>query len=169
MNGRVLAGGLSSRFGSDKALYCLDGEPMAVRTARILTEAGLSSVALVVRAPRGLGLPEVIEPAWPSASPLARHPLWGIAAALDGDTFFAPCDLPELTVEQVRRLLDANAVATDQPLLGVWPGALKDELGSLATAGASVRSVAARLRQLDIGPVPNLNRPPPPPGAAGAR
>ena len=55
MNGRVLAGGLSSRFGSDKALYCLDGEPMAVRTARILTEAGLSSVALVVRAPRGLG------------------------------------------------------------------------------------------------------------------
>lgn len=153
MNGRVLAGGLSSRFGSDKALFCVEGEPLALRTARILTEAGLH-VALVVRASRGLGVPEVIEPEGP------RHPLWGIAAALDGDTFFAPCDLPELTVDQVRRLLDANAVATDQPLLGVWPGALKAELWSLATAGAPVRGVAARLPQLDIGPVPNLNRPP---------
>ena len=61
MKGYVLAGGLSSRFGSDKAVYLVDGVPLAVRIAEVLRAAGLDP-CVVARTPRGLGIPERIEP-----------------------------------------------------------------------------------------------------------
>lgn len=154
MTGYVLAGGLSRRFGSDKALHVIGGEALAVRTARILGEAGLSPVVLA-RTPRGLGVTELLEPDGP------RHPLWGIAFALERgeDAFFAPCDLPELAVAQVRALLEARALAVGQPLLGVIPAARAASARDLALAGGSVRRFAEGLPVLDVGSVRNLNRP----------
>lgn len=153
MRGWILAGGLSSRFGSDKALHLVDGAPLAVRIARVLAEAGLEP-ALVARHPRGLGLPELIEPDGP------RHPLWGVAAALEqGGAFFAPCDLPDLRVDQVRRLLAEGAIALGQPLLGVFPATFRDRARAAALAGERVRDAVAGLPTLDVGAVPNLNRP----------
>jgi molybdopterin-guanine dinucleotide biosynthesis protein A len=155
MTGYVLAGGLSRRFGSDKALFPIDGEPLAVRTARILAVAGLAPVLLVARTSRPLGLIELLEPDGP------RHPLWGVAFALSKgeDAFFSPCDLPELSVEQVRALHLSGSVALGQPLLGVLPVTRAADARAAALAGGSVRAFVAGLPVLDVGPVPNLNTP----------
>jgi molybdopterin-guanine dinucleotide biosynthesis protein A len=149
--GNILAGGRSSRFGSDKALFPVEGVPMAVRIADVLREAGLSP-RLVSRAHRPLGLPELIEPDGP------RHPLWGVAAALaDGDAFFTPVDLVDLRVEQVRALLLARGRARGQPLLGFFPMAMREALRDAALAGRPVREVVSA--EVDVGEVANLNRP----------
>lgn len=154
MRGFILAGGLSRRFGSDKALHVVDGVPLALRIAEVLRAAGLDPW-LVARRSRPLGLPELLEPEGP------RHPLWGVAAALGegDDVFLTPCDLAALEVEQVRALLAARAVAVGQPLLGVYPARLRDRALAFATAGASVRAFAEGLPTLDVGPIVNLNRP----------
>lgn len=149
----MLAGGASRRFGSDKALATVGGEPLLVRTVRILREAGLDPVVLT-RTPRGLGLPERIEADGP------RHPLWGIAEVIgEGEAYFAPVDLVDLDVDRVRRLLAARAVARGQPLLGVWPRLDPAELRALATAGAPVRAVVAKLTLVDVGLFRNANVP----------
>ncbi|MDP2314467.1 MAG: NTP transferase domain-containing protein [Pseudomonadota bacterium] len=154
MKGYILAGGLSQRFGSDKARYLVDGEPLAVRIAAVLRAAGLDPW-LVARAPRGLGLPELLEPDGP------RHPLWGVAAALGegSDAFVIPCDLVDVRVEQVRALSDAGAIAAGQPLFGVYPARLRDRARAFAEAGGSVRAFVAELPVLDVGPIANLNQP----------
>jgi molybdopterin-guanine dinucleotide biosynthesis protein A len=154
MRACILAGGLSRRFGADKALYPIDGEPLVLRLAAVLRAAGLDPW-LVAREPRAVGLPELLEPEGP------RHPLWGVAAALGegDDAFVTPCDLADLRVDQVRALLDARAVAVGQPLLGVFPAWLRDRAVAAANANASVRSFVAGLPSLDVGPITNLNRP----------
>ncbi len=130
---------------------------MVVRIAQVLAAAGLEPW-LVARHPRGLGLPELLEEDGP------RHPLWGVAAALarGEDAFFSPCDLPDLHVDQVLALVAARAVAVGQPLLGVIPACRADRARSDAYAGATVRGFIAGLPALEVGALPNLNRPPAP-------
>lgn len=154
MTGYILAGGLSRRFGRDKAMFLVEGEPLAARTARVLAEAGLDPVVLA-REPRPLGLPELLEPDGP------RHPLWGVAHALarGADAFFAPCDLPELTVGQVRALIAGRGVAAGQPLLGVIPADRGLLARETAERGGSVRGFVAGIPVIDVGDVRNLNEP----------
>ncbi len=148
----VLAGGRSSRFGSDKALWAVDGVPMTLRVARALLGAGLD-VRIVVRERRGLPIVEETEP---DGHP---HPLWGVAQALrHGDAFVAPCDVPDLTPDQVRALLQSGARASANPLVGVFRAADRDTVVRLALADAPVRALPGP--RLDIGPITNLNRPP---------
>ena len=152
--GFVLAGGLSTRFGSDKAVADLDGQPAVVTLARRLQAAGLEA-AVVARSARNLGLREVIEPACAS-----RHPLLGIAA-IDGDddVFACSCDAVDLTVAAISRLCAARAVSRDSPLCGVWPAALRRRAAQAAKDGRSVRWLAAGLPVLDVGIVGNRNEP----------
>jgi molybdopterin-guanine dinucleotide biosynthesis protein A len=109
--GYVLAGGQSSRFGSDKALAELGGKPMLLRMAE-LAEKATGSIALV--APLGryeyFGYREV-EDRWPGAGPLG-----GIATALLDAAVTSPaaawalilgCDLPYLTEEWLANLTQA--------------------------------------------------------------
>lgn len=156
--GWILAGGRSTRFGSDKAVHRVDGVPMVVRLARVLQDAGLEPI-VVAREARGLGLAERMEPDGP------RHPLHGVASVLgEGDALFCPCDLPDLTAEQVRALLRAAetlgpVVALGQPLLAVLPASLQPRAASLAAAGGRVRALVDGLPTVDLGPLVNLNRP----------
>lgn len=131
------------------------GVPLVLRLAAVLREAGLEP-ALVARSPRGLGLPERLEPDGP------RHPLWGVAAVLDeGDALFVPCDLVDLRADAVRALLAVGGpcVARGQPLLGVYPAALAGRARALALEGAPVRRFVEGLPEVDVGPLANLNRP----------
>jgi molybdopterin-guanine dinucleotide biosynthesis protein A len=148
----VLAGGRSSRFGSDKALWAIGGVPMTLRVARALLRAGLD-VRIVGRQRRGLPIVEEIEPEGP------LHPLWGVAQALrHGDAFVAPCDVPDLTPAQVRALLQAGARASANPLVGVFRAADRDAIVRLALASAPVHGLPGL--HLDIGPITNLNQRP---------
>lgn len=169
--GFVLVGGLSQRFGQDKALFPLDGEPMALRVARAMGEAGLT-VRLVAPHARhaALGLPLVIEP--PEGP---GHPLRGVVAALrvaegEGatDALFAPCDLPWLPPEAFRRLLGApglRVAVSEQrvhPLLCQIPVGELDFVASILRDEGPARALAARATLVELDPAwtRNLNRPP---------
>ena len=97
LSGFALAGGDSTRMGQNKALLELGGEPLIVRTARLVGRV-VASAAVVVGptvAYRQLGL-EVLDDDWPGAGPLG-----GIATALRFSraewNLVLACDLPYLT------------------------------------------------------------------------
>lgn len=107
--GAVLAGGMSTRFGSDKAMAVLDGERLLDRAVGVL---GATCADVVVVSSHsghdGAGWTRV-----PDRRP-GLGPLAGIEAALDhasgagmAGVVVLACDLPGVQAEDVRRLLDA--------------------------------------------------------------
>ena len=116
LHGLVLAGGRSSRMGTDKAaLLHPDGRPLARRTCDLLAEAGCETVLLSLRhdqeLPPGfedLGNVRVIrDPEGRSEGPLA-----GMLAAMrsepDADWLVLACDLPRLDVKTLSHLVSAR-------------------------------------------------------------
>jgi molybdopterin-guanine dinucleotide biosynthesis protein A len=118
--GAVLAGGLSSRFGSDKALAELGGHTLIALAVDALS--GWCEHVIVVGRPMA---PAPTLPDWPRAG---MGPLGGLAAALrhavdEGyeavlscgvDAGLLPDDLPAL-------LGPAPACLAAQPVIGLWP------------------------------------------------
>lgn len=116
LHGLVLAGGRSSRMGTDKAaLLHPDGRPLARRTCDLLAEAGCESVLLSLRhdqdLPPGFEKVEAVrvirDPEGQSEGPLA-----GMLAALrsepDADWLVLACDLPRLDVETLTHLVSSR-------------------------------------------------------------
>ena len=118
--GAVLAGGLSTRFGSDKALAELDGHTLLSRAVDALS--GWCEYVVVVGRETA---PAPTLPDWPRPG---MGPLAGVAAALHHardedyaavltcgvDSAFLPDNLPDL-------LSPAPAYIADQPVIGLWP------------------------------------------------
>ncbi|MFT5681351.1 MAG: molybdopterin-guanine dinucleotide biosynthesis protein A [Myxococcota bacterium] len=161
--GFVLAGGASKRMGRDKALLPIDGEPLAARTARILSEGGCRPVHIVGNQPglSGLDWPVLREPDGD------HHPLRGVATALaslpDGLALFAPCDLPALTSQAIDSLLAVGGPCrvVGQPLLCVLSSEQAHRAAAHAHAGGSVRAFVAELEPLILpeSVLLNANRP----------
>jgi molybdopterin-guanine dinucleotide biosynthesis protein A len=162
--GAILAGGASSRFGSDKAVALFEGRelighaldamrPHVERTIICGRElAGHDSIA--DRPSPGLG------------------PLGGLCAALDFGAchsfdmvLTAPCDTPVIPALVFEALLarTAGAFVANLPVLGAWPTALARTLDRLlATPGdRSVRNWARAngIAALDLPPIANINYP----------
>ena len=129
--GAVLAGGQSSRFGSDKALAEFRGHTLLAHAVDTLS--GWCEHVIVVGRETA---PAPTLPDWPRAG---MGPLGGIAAALhhardEGYEFLLTCgvdslDLPENLLEL---LTPAPAFVAAQPIIGLWPssaiGAVEDIL-----------------------------------------
>ncbi|MEE4453822.1 molybdenum cofactor guanylyltransferase [Novosphingobium resinovorum] len=159
--GAVLAGGLSSRFGSDKALADIGG-----RTLLSLAVDTLSGWCEHVVVTGRETAPAPTLPDWPRAG---MGPLGGLAAALrhaadEGydavmscgvDAGFLPEDLPTL-------LGGAPACLAVQPVIGLWPASSLQELEALLHAPEShsmnrfVDRIGARRVQIAL-PVANIN------------
>lgn len=120
--GLVLAGGRSSRMGSDKAsLPHPDGRPLARRCADLLQDAGCAEVLLSLRhdqePPPGFESAGeetfVRDPEGGSAGPIS-----GMVAAMkrrpEADWLIVACDLPRLDAATLRALADASG---DEPFL----------------------------------------------------
>ena len=108
----VLAGGLARRFGRDKALAEVDGQPMLQQVVDALQSA-FTEVTLVVDRPGRYDLPglrQIVD------EPAGVGPMGGLCAAMqdrlsqhgEGWLFVASCDLIRPQVSWVQRLKDAR-------------------------------------------------------------
>jgi molybdenum cofactor guanylyltransferase len=161
--GAILAGGQSQRFGSDKAEVLLDGKTLLDHVADTLRP---QVHTLVVAGREWLGLESVSD--LPAAG---LGPLGGLCGALFyaqergfGAVLSSGCDLIGIPDNLVAILGNGPAIIDDQPLLGLWPAPLAQELRQWL-AEPKNRSVyrfadhvCARRLALDI-PIRNMNRP----------
>jgi molybdopterin-guanine dinucleotide biosynthesis protein A len=125
VTGIVLAGGRSSRFGTDKLLTPLDGEPLLWRPIRALAGAGCGVVVVVI-APTGPApdVPpdsgtdlRVVRDRDAFGGPLAGVRT-GLGAAADAVALVAAGDQPGLRPGLLRVLLGAFAAPMDPGLPG---------------------------------------------------
>jgi molybdopterin-guanine dinucleotide biosynthesis protein A len=108
--GLVLAGGRSSRMGSDKAaLIHPDGRTLSRRCHDLLVEAGCEIVAISLRQdqeiPAGLDGHEVVrDPEGASCGPMAGI-VSGMRLHPGADWLIVACDLPRLDLETLKHLI----------------------------------------------------------------
>lgn len=161
--GCVLAGGQSSRFGSDKALAELDGLPLLDHAVAALSR-WCAEVVVVGRDTA----PVATLPDWPRAG---LGPLGGIAAALRhaSDRGFAAVltcgvDSPGLPEGLPDLLSPAPACLAGQPVIGLWPvsalAAVEAILGGDGRRSMLAFARAISAREVTAGEEPaNLNTP----------
>lgn len=161
--GAVLAGGRSSRFGSDKALALFECRPLLDHAIDALSDQ-VDTVVVCGRSLAGrLCLPDRPHP--------DLGPLGGLAAALRHAlnhgyqaVVSAGCDTPMLPADLVLRLQCAGPVSylRDLPIAGLWPAALSPELDRFiaGSPSRSMRAWAASTRAVAIDlprPIVNIN------------
>jgi molybdopterin-guanine dinucleotide biosynthesis protein A len=166
--GALLVGGASTRFGSPKALAVFEGETLAERAYRVLTET-FEQVIVVGKAKDGLELPF---PVLDDGSE-TRAAIVGVAAALrlaDADRVVVlPTDMPHVTAELLLALAEASEAAEAAvPHSGPLPGAYSRSAlpilerriaaGDLALYRACLE-LEPRVLQWDEAALVNVNEP----------
>jgi molybdenum cofactor guanylyltransferase len=161
--GAVLAGGRSSRFGSDKAMAELGGQTLLARAVDALS--GFCEHVVVVGRETA---PAPTLPDWPRPG---MGPLAGIAAALhlarDEDyaaVLTCGVDSAQLPEDLLDRLGQPPACLADQPVIGLWPPGAIDRLEAILT-GTELHSayhfaeaIGAKMVSLPRPPA-NINTP----------
>ena len=161
--GAVLAGGQSTRFGSDKALAELGGRTLLARAVDAL--AGVCD-AVVVVGREVAPVPSLND--WPRAG---MGPLGGIAAALHhahdaGYTEVLTCavDSVGLGDDVLGQLKPAPSYCADQPVIGLWPVTASAAVDAILTGEsrhsmrAFAESIGARAVHFQSKPA-NINTP----------
>ncbi|MAC11154.1 MAG: molybdenum cofactor guanylyltransferase [Sphingorhabdus sp.] len=161
--GAVLAGGRSSRFGSDKAQALLGGRRLIDHVAAAL-DAETDGLIVVGRE----------DPAYacvPDRPAPGLGPLGGVAGALAaaGERGFdavltCPVDVPKPPVDLRGLLAPGPAFLINQPTIGLWPQGLLTGLLAFIEHDAkrSVRGFAQHVGAGPVdapGPIANINRP----------
>jgi molybdopterin-guanine dinucleotide biosynthesis protein A len=161
--GCVLAGGQSTRFGSDKALAEIDGHTLLARAVDALS----GWCEYVVVAGRATA-PAPTVPDWPRPG---MGPLSGIAAALhlardEGYAAVLTCgvDSAGLPEDLLSLLSPAPAYVADQPVIGLWPTSALNVVEAILHGDEKhsmfhfVEKLGARAVTLPA-PVANINTP----------
>ncbi len=161
--GAVLAGGLSTRFGSDKALAELGGRTLLARAVAVLE--GVCDAVVVVGRDTA---PAPTLPDWPRAG---MGPLGGIAAALHhardlGYTEVLTCavDSVGLGDDLLGQLGAGPAYCAEQPVIGLWPVSASASVDTILQGEGLhsmlrfAQSIGARAVRFDQKPA-NINTP----------
>ncbi|GHD00377.1 molybdenum cofactor guanylyltransferase [Novosphingobium pokkalii] len=161
--GAVLAGGQSTRFGSDKALAELAGQTLLSRAVQTLAR---QCEAVVV-----VGRNDAAVPCLPDRPRAGMGPLGGIAAALHhaaGHGFDAvlttAVDSFGFDADLVAQLSPAPAFCQNQPVIGLWPASAAAVADALlgGTGKHSLRAFVAATgaRPVALSRIPhNINTP----------
>ncbi|QYR22004.1 molybdenum cofactor guanylyltransferase [Paenibacillus sp. sptzw28] len=119
--GIILAGGQSTRMGTDKALLDIGGKPLLRRLAERMLSLGLNSVTVSVsgneqekkyRAALGESLAaqiRFVQDEYPGCGPLAGLHA-GLSGLPAGYAFVMACDMPVLSEPLLRRMLERAAL-----------------------------------------------------------
>jgi len=163
--GAVLAGGQSTRFGSDKALAELDGHTLLERAVAQL-EGWCGAVVVIGRNEAEVQGESGVRcvPDWPAPG---LGPLGGMAGALrfardQGFAAVLTCgvDSPGLPGDLLQLLAFAPAYVGDQPVVGLWPVAAADTVAAIlgGTGRHSMRALAEALGARAVAlPTPSAN------------
>ena len=162
--GVVLAGGQSSRFGSDKALAELGGRSLIVQAVEMLS--GWCDHVVIAGRCEG---PAPCLPDWPRPE---MGPLAGLAAALrfavdEGYTAVMSIgvDSPGLPHNLPDLLGAGPACVAQQPVIGLWPAAkgaraVEAILGGTGRHSLFALAEALGARRVELAvPPPNINSP----------
>jgi molybdopterin-guanine dinucleotide biosynthesis protein A len=160
--GAVLAGGASTRFGSDKALALFAGKPLIEHVIAALTPQ-VADLVICGRDYPGFARVDDLPVA-------GLGPLGGLCGALvyAGNHGFdavlcAPCDTLGLPADLAKRLSPGPAVARGQRSIGLWPASLAPTLLARLAGGGS-RAIQnwvaiSEAREVDCGSLHNINHP----------
>lgn len=110
--GVILAGGSASRFGGSKASFPIEGRTMLARVHDALSPLVpriLVSVGRLEQAPEGL---EIVVDNYPDRGPLAGIDA-AMAAADSSWILVVACDMPYVTADILRLLLEARSESLD--------------------------------------------------------
>jgi molybdopterin-guanine dinucleotide biosynthesis protein A len=161
--GAVLAGGRSSRFGSDKALAVWRGQPLI---AHVVARLASVADAVIVCGRAHDGVTSI-----PDRPVAGLGPLGGLNAALHhaaahcfGRVLTASCDTPVLDDALLAALSAADdACLGSLPVIGIWRSAHAAALDAhlVEHNSRSMRGWATRIgaEMLDLPAPPNVNRP----------
>lgn len=147
LDGLVLAGGRSTRFGSDKRLALFGDEELIRRAVRRLATLATGTV-FVATGPRRERLPGTAGAVVIADAPAGRGPLGGIAAGLERSShglLVLGCDLPLVSLATLSRVASAGR-ATDrpaavrsargwEPLVAYWPRRVYKQVRAAIDAG----------------------------------
>ena len=160
--GAILAGGRSTRFGSDKAAALLAGKPLLDHVAERLAR---QCDGVIVCGRNWPGLEAVADRPGPDLGPLG-----GLNAALHhaaeqgyDAVLSAGCDTPQLPDDLAARFGPGGYYA-DLPVLGLWPATLAPDLDRHLARGGS-RAVRRWAEDMAIASLnggaglPNVNCP----------
>jgi len=143
--GAVLAGGQSSRFGSDKADALLEGRPLLAHALDALRRSCEGVVIVGRSSPLGVCVPD-----WPRPG---MGPLGGLAGALRhaqatgyDRVLSVSVDSARLPADLLALLEPAPAYLASQPVIGLWPAAAAADVAAILTGEGkhSLRALAER-------------------------
>ncbi|TNE75570.1 MAG: molybdenum cofactor guanylyltransferase [Bacteroidetes bacterium] len=125
----ILAGGKSSRFGSDKAQHVVDGDTMLDRIYRAIAAAGFNAIYVIGRSE----FPDLDPKSCIKDKVSEKGPLGGIYTALSHTTsdrvFVISCDLPYVSSDLIQSFVDKGKMLQHvivsvegrlQPLFGIF-------------------------------------------------
>lgn len=164
--GAILAGGLATRFGSDKALALLDGRALIAHAAAALAPVTETVVVCGRAAAPGRA---VAIPDWPEPG---LGPLGGLCAALRhaaaggyDAVLSIGCDTPVAPRSLLDALIgDGARFLRQAPIIGYWPAPLAEDLSRQLAAGGdrAVYRWASRVGAVAVDAgraLPNINCP----------
>jgi molybdopterin-guanine dinucleotide biosynthesis protein A len=155
----ILAGGASSRFGSDKALAKIGRQTVLARACRLIEETA-GDVQVIASAGRYPGLPgKLVSDRWPGEGPLGGIITGLLATEERGGhwNLVVSCDMPFLTREWLRYMIvrahasDAEVVVPEsvhglEPLCACWRTSGVGKLQQALNEG--VRKVTEAMKRL---------------------
>ncbi|MDA1027810.1 MAG: molybdenum cofactor guanylyltransferase [Bacteroidetes bacterium] len=143
--GVILCGGQSHRYGSDKALILIDGEPLIRRAHRVLATV----VDDIVIAVGPLGRTYEVNALQIPDKRMDAGPLAGIEAAFEATTaerlFVLAVDLPLVEMRDLKEIVNQfhypltyardTQTGRDQPLCSIWHRSLQSPLSTYLNEG----------------------------------
>lgn len=178
ITGIILAGGKSSRMGTDKGLVLIDQIPMVERVIQSIVKAGITEIIIIAKNPdyKNFGFPvfpDIIED---------KGPLGGIYTGLMKSTtsknLILSCDIPFINEDVIRKLVELNednvvsVVKYEKKihnLIGIYDNSLVKDLGEhlianklkvgqfLESKSVHIIDLKLHLPELDLQVLANVN------------